>query len=185
MNHLETFFEGQNVAITCVYCNYDKQSQQTVLNLVSSLLRQLVQDHYAAYDYVKSLYKCYQDQETRPTYQMVLGALKLIMGRFLKVFVVVDALDECSSETRAEFLIALRDLPDTVRLLVTSRDLPQDFQGARLLDIRANDRDVRRYIEGRLPRTDLKIHVNREPTLQEDIVKAISDNIDGMFVSCT
>jgi hypothetical protein len=38
---------------------------------------------------------------------MFLEALKLIMGRFLKVFVAVNALDECSSETQAEFLIAL------------------------------------------------------------------------------
>jgi hypothetical protein len=107
------------------------------------------------------------------------------MGRFLKVFVAVNALDECSSETQAEFLIALWDLPATIKLLVTSCDLPQDFQGARLLDIWVNDWDVHHYIEGWIPHTDLKIHVNQEPTLQEDIVKAISDNIDGMWVSCT
>ena len=107
------------------------------------------------------------------------------MEGFKKVFVVVDALDECSNETRAEFLTALRNLPSTVSLLVTSRDLPPDFQGVRQLDIRANDRDVQHYIQGRLHLTDLKIHVNREPTLGGDIVKAITGNIDGMLVPCT
>jgi hypothetical protein len=174
------------VAITYIYCNYKEQSRQTVPNLVSSLLKQLVQDHDVVYNDVKSRYKDHLDKGVHPMCQQILEGLESASERFSKVFIVVDALDECSKETRAELLIALQRLSSTVSLLVTSRDPAQGIHATRHLDIHANGRDVRRYIEGRLPRTRfLKIHVDSDPALQEDIVKAIVGNVKGMLVSYT
>jgi hypothetical protein len=111
-----------------------------------------------------------------------LEVLKSATEKISKVFLVFDALDECSSETRAELLIGLRHLSSTMSLLVTSRDLTPDFHGTMHLDIQANYDDVRNYIEGRIPRTDLQMHVDKDPTLQEDIVNAITRSIEGMLV---
>jgi hypothetical protein len=133
------------------------------------------------YKDVKSRFEDRLGKRVRPTCQQILEALESASGRFSKVYVVVDALDECSNEIRAELLIALQHLSRTVSLLVTSRDPPEDFHATKHLDIQANGRDVRRYIEGRLPRTRfLKIHVDSDPALQEDIVKAIVGNVEGM-----
>ena len=138
------------------------------------------------YDDVKSRYKDHLGKGIRPTCQQILEALKSATGMFSKTFVVVDALDECSKETRAELLIALQHLSSTVSLLVTSRDPAQGFHAISHLDIQADGQDVRRYIEGRLPRVRfLKIHVDSDPALQEDIVKAIVGNVKGMLVSYT
>jgi glycyl-tRNA synthetase alpha subunit len=81
-------------------------------------LKQLVQDHNAVYKDVKSRFKDHLDKGVRPTCQQILDALESVSGKFSKVFVVVDALDECSNETRAEFLIALQHLSRTISLLV-------------------------------------------------------------------
>lgn len=100
------------------------------------------------------------------------------------MFVVLDALDECSDSTREELLPVLKSLASNINLLVTSRELAsiaREFQQNKQLNIRANDQDVRMYIEGRIPRVRfLKIHVNHDSALQEDIVKAITGNVDGM-----
>jgi len=106
-----------------------------------------------------------------------------VTNGFSKVFVVVDALDECSDSTREELLPALRSLAGT-NLLVTSRDIAsiaRDFQEDKQLNIRAREEDIRNYIEGRIPRLRfLKIHVDKDAALKEDIVKAIVESADGM-----
>ena len=93
-------------------------------------------------------------------------------------------LDECSEDTRAKLLPALRSLASTANLLVTSRDIAsieRHFRDNKRLYIRAIDQDVERYIEGRIPRLDrLKIHVDTDPALQGEISKAITGNVDGM-----
>jgi hypothetical protein len=97
---------------------------------------------------------------------------------------VIDALDECPDGTRATFITALRNLGSSVNLLVTSRDLPSivtDFREAKRLDIHANNDDVRRYIEGRIPlEPRLAIHVRGHQTLQEEMVQKIVENVQGM-----
>ena len=97
-----------------------------------------------------------------------------------KVFIIVDALDECREDdaTRALLLQVLRSLPLQVNLMVTSRNLPsigRDFEGAKRLHIRAKDDDMKVYIEGRIafgPR-----HLKN---LQEAIVNKIVKNAKGM-----
>lgn len=166
-----------------IYCNYKDHSAQTASNLVGSLLKQLVQDHSAVYENVKALYRRHQCQETQPALQQLLETLRSATGIFSKVFVVVDALDECLDRTRAELLLALRSL-STINLLATSRKLPaiaQTFQEVKHFEIRASDDDVKKYIEGRIPRAGfLSIHVSEDGTLKEEMVKAITKNIDGM-----
>jgi len=104
------------------------------------------------------------------------------------VFIVVDALDECSEVegTRGRLLGRLKHCQSTVNLLVTSRDLASiaaDFRGTKQLDIYARDDDVRRYIEGRIPHESrLARHVDGHPMLQEGIVKKILENVRGMYV---
>jgi len=186
VNHLQTIYSNDNIAIAYIYCNYKEQTEQTVSNLIASLLKQLVQDYSAAYDDVKSFYKHHRDRRTRPTLDEFRQALRSEIKRYSKVFILVDALDECSEVdgTRIKLLSALRSLANTVNLLVTSRDLAsiaQDFHGTKRLDIRASDHDVRRYIEGRIPRESrLARHVDGHQTLQEELVKKVIENVRGM-----
>lgn len=137
-----------------------------------------------AYESVKSLYNHHKDRETRPTLEKFLDVLKSVTRSFTKVFVVVDALDECCELTRAELFLALRSLASTANLLVTSRDITsieQYFRDNRRLNIHAMDQDVGRYIKGRIPRLErLKIHVDTDPALQEEVIKAITGNVKGM-----
>lgn len=178
--------EDPGIAIAFLYCNYKRQLEQTVSNLVTSLLKQLVQDHSTAFNDVKDWYKGHNDRSTQPTTEEVLTVLGAVAEKFSKVFIVVDALDECSEidGTRAKLLAALRSMPSTVKLLITSRDLPSiaaEFREANRIDINANDEDLQKYIEGRIPREPrLATHVRGCPSLRDEIVKKIIENARGM-----
>src|ERR1700722_14594825 len=181
VNHLQTLSEENDWVTTAfIYCNYKEQAKQTVSNLVASLLRQIVQGRRAISDDVKSFFERHRRETSRPTLDQLTDLLISEIRTRSKVFIVVDALDECREDdtTRALLLEVLRSLPQQVNLMVTSRNLPsigRDFEGAKRLHIRAKDDDMKAYIEGRIalgPR-----HLKK---LQEAIVNKIVESAKGM-----
>jgi hypothetical protein len=183
VHHLEKIFrDNDKVAVACIYCNYKEAAEQTVPNLIASLLKQIVQPSPTISEQVKSLYTYHKNRGTRPVLDEVVKVLGSEIMTYSRVFVVVDALDECREDdsTRAKLMKLLLSLPKNTSVMVTSRNLPsiaQDFGGAERLDIRAIDDDVTTYIKNRLsvaPR-----HLKK---LQETIVSKIVDNINGMYV---
>jgi hypothetical protein len=148
---------------------------------VSSLLRQLVQSHPIISKTVDQFYSTHK--LGHPTLYEIEEALQIEIRRYSKVFVVVDALDECvDDETRTALLTTLKDLP--VNLFVTSRHalmIEEKFDGIKRLDIRAHDDDVRRYVEKRIFREDrLAKHVKADPSLRDDIINKVVDSTKGM-----
>ena len=180
VNHLQKTFEGDDkIAVLCIYCNYKEQSEQTVTNLIASLLKQIVQDLGSTLDNVTPLYTHNKGQCTRPTLDELTKVLETEFGTYSKVFIVVDALDECREEdgTRERLLKALRSLTGNVNLMVTSRNLPsiaREFEGKKQLTIRANDQDIKIYINGRIA-----VAPRHLKNLQDVIVNRIVESING------
>lgn len=148
---------------------------------MSSLLRQLVQSHPTISETVDQFYNSHE--LSHPTLYEIEEALRIEIRRCSKVFVVVDALDECvDDETRTALLTTLTDLP--VNLFVTSRYSPaieKKLDGVERFDVCAHDDDVRRYVEKRIFREDrLARHVKADPSLQDDIVNKVVDSTKGM-----
>ncbi|KIM92066.1 hypothetical protein PILCRDRAFT_111027 [Piloderma croceum F 1598] len=187
VNHLQSVFEHDNVAVVWIYCNY--KVAQTPLNLVASLLKRLVQRHSAISLNVKSFHDIHKVNSARPTLNDFMDTLRSEIGMYSKVFVIVDALDEClqGDGTRAVLLAQLQSLPSTVNLMVTSRypsSITRDGSATRCLEIRAHNDDVRRYVLGRIPREyRLATHINGHATLQAEIIDKIVENMGGMSVS--
>ena len=68
VHHLQTLSEeNDSVATTFVYFNYKEQAEQTVSNLVATLLKQIIQDRRAISADVKSFHERHQRREARPT----------------------------------------------------------------------------------------------------------------------
>jgi hypothetical protein len=182
LEHLQTFFkDNDRVAITCIYLNYKEQIEQTIPNLISSLLKQIVQDQPQTSDTIRAFYSHHKDRSTRPILDQLVKALQQEIATYFKVFIVVDALDECENlETRSKLLRTLRSFTKigTVRLMVTSRDLPsitQEVDSIKRIDIRADDKDIERYLKDRIATGPQ--HLSR---LKEDIVSHIVQNAAGM-----
>lgn len=180
-------FKDADAAIAFIYCNYKERSEHSAHNLLASLLKQFVQDSPQLSDHVKNLYDT--KLTARISREDLMKTLLLEIARVSRVYIVVDALDECTEEdnTRADFLDQLRSLPDNVNLLVTSRNttaIKREFEGVRSIEIRATDDDVTRYITERIKRENrLARHVKMNPNLQDIIVNRLLDKAKGMYVS--
>lgn len=160
--------------------------EQTLENFVASYLKQLVQLRPLSSE-VEELYDNHRKCGTRPTLEALIEILQHEIKRCEKVYIIIDALDECTdSGTRQKLLAEIRAFPVMVQLLTTSR--PLAFEGCGLesfcrLQILATEQDLRTYIVGRLPREDrLARHARKDFTLQDEIVHQITTQAKGMFL---
>lgn len=118
----------------------------------------------------------------RPDQSFIQDLVQAEIRQYKGVFIVIDALDECSDEnnTRGFLLDALQKLPVNVQLLLTSRrsiNILQHFPDCKNLAVSAHNEDVKHYVKSRLPHLD--DFVKRDPILQEDIINGIAETADG------
>jgi hypothetical protein len=186
VSYLEESFEGVNDArVTYIYCNY-KESNQIATNLIASILQQLVQTDAEVSKEIHALYTKHITKQTRPTFDEFSILLQSEARRFSKLFVVIDALDECteSDGTRGRLLTELQKLQPMLHLLVTARphirNVVDIFQDASLLEICATQEDIMMYIQGRI-KTESKF--KRHISLEDKIITAILGSVQGMSVS--
>ncbi|KAI0456007.1 hypothetical protein F5B21DRAFT_168072 [Xylaria acuta] len=188
VNDLESEL-GQDTtdAVSYVYCNYKRQDEQTAEHLLSSLLKQLAQNQPSLPESVKQLYDQHKGKHTRLSIDEISRALESVTGQCSRVYIVVDALDECqaSDNCRTRFLSAIFGLQAKtgVNILVTSRSKPEivsQFKGMASIEIRAPDDDIRRYLRSRISKLR-DFFVNR-PDLQHAITTSITKAVNGTFL---
>jgi hypothetical protein len=188
IDRLTTRFQNDaDIGIAYVYFNY-KQSidKQNVDNLLSSLLKQLSQERPSLPESVKTLHDQHRNKWTRPSIDELSRALQSVAAMYSRVFIIVDALDECqaSDGCRGRFLSEIFTLQAKTgaNLFATSRhisNIEKKFEGSTLLEIRASEEDVRRYLNGHMLR--LPGFVARSPELQEEIKAVIVNAVEGMY----
>ena len=188
INRLQCTYSKRNIGIAFIYCDYKEQEQQTPVNLMSSLLQQLVEQQPVLPDEVRSLWKEHTRQRTRPGLAELSKLFQSTASRFSKIFIVVDALDETreSSEVARDLITEIQKLPPTLCLMGTSRhkaNIEQLFRGSVQLEIQANDADIRAYIRIQINRRErLKKFVQADPSLPGKIETKIASKAQGMSV---
>jgi hypothetical protein len=185
VNHLQNTVQAPDVGVAYLYCNYQRQASQTITNLLMAVLKQLVQNRPSIAQALSSLYDHHHEKNTKPSLQETLKALQSVLSNYSKVYLVVDALDECQDRdgTRSQLIKQCRNLQgqtDT-SLMATSRDLPGivgEFKGMPQVEVRATDADVKRYVVGRIDQ--LAMCVQDDDDLQELVQTKIVEAVDGM-----
>ncbi|KAJ7584497.1 hypothetical protein C8J56DRAFT_863094 [Mycena floridula] len=189
IDHLRSI-SGPNQAVLYIYCDYTHQSEQTPVQLLGSMLKQLVQYHPSISDHLLALHNIHSSQETFPDVAELITALKTETAFHECVYIVVDALDECSedNQTREQFFPTnsggLWSLPDHVHLLITSRDIlsiSQAFNDEPRIHIEAHRDDLQTYIKRRII-TDYKLQrlVKSDMTLEAEIIDQVILKAAGM-----
>jgi hypothetical protein len=185
VEHLWTEFQNDiGIGIAYIYCNYRRQQEQKPVDLLESLLKQLVQKQHSMPETIKSLYERHNDIRTRPSLEEISEVLRSVVGNYSRVFIIIDALDECQNPRRLLSEIFSLQVKTEVNLFVTSRFIPvimKEFERSMFLEIRASDEDVLRYLDGHMPQ--LPSIVYRNPRLQEEVKSTIVKAVDGMYVS--
>jgi Cdc6-like AAA superfamily ATPase len=180
------FKNNENVGIAYIYCNFQERDTQSATALVRSLLMQLTRELSSLPDCVKQIYSQCGAKEKPPSLDDLSGVLQSLAAMYSRVFIIVDALDECRASEAGRFLSAIFSLQAKtgVNIFATSRPIPdieREFKGYPSCKILANDEDVRKYLDGHMSK--LRPFVLKRPNLQEEIKNEIAETVDGMYVS--
>lgn len=168
-----------------IFCDYRKKNEQTIYSLLANLLKQLSHLLDPLPQSIVALFEVYKRCGTRPTLEEIFGILKDLIRHYDRVFIVVDALDQCpvTSDCRWEFLSTLSKLQFGFKIntFMTSRDIPdivESFTSAMVLNVQAKKDDLQIYVEKSLARATG--FVGRDPTIQAEITAAIVQAAGGM-----
>jgi len=150
------------------------------------MLQQLAQRRPHLSNEIQCLYDTHISKGTRPKVSEITQALQAEIRGLSNLFVVVDALDECSQseDKRDQFLDELQKLT-TSQVLITSRphisNIPEYFDDVSSLEILATDDDIKIYIKERISKQNrLKLFLQEEPALRDAIIDGIIKNVRGM-----
>ncbi|KAJ7572901.1 hypothetical protein C8J56DRAFT_805942, partial [Mycena floridula] len=188
INHLERSVMTPDIAVVYIYCDYNHAGQHTSTQLLGSIVKQLVERRPFIPLNLLSLLKSCSAQKTPPSSPELMNILHAEVHSYSHVYLVVDALDECSEEARDLFTSrtpwqGLRALSETVHLLITSRDIPwiaQAFRDEPRIQIQAHMDDLRTYIKGRTKR--LKALAKDDQSLEAEIIEQVTAKAGGMFL---
>ena len=186
VDHLyRIFYNDATIGIAYIYCNFKRQEEQTADSLLLSLLKQLAHQSPSIPDSVRALYNFCVNNRKRPSFDEVSRAVHSVIAIYSRVFIVIDALDECQTTDgcRSRFLSEIFNLQlkGGASIFATSRFISyitDRFKGNINLEIRASDEDVGRYLDGNMSK--LPAFVGRNQDLQNKIKNAVIKAADGM-----
>jgi Cdc6-like AAA superfamily ATPase len=188
VTHLERMFEyKKDVKVAYIYCDYYKASKQTAVNLIASLLQQIVQSETKLLDGINALYEKHRRIQTRPSLADFTRLLQMEAQRFSRVYIVIDAVDEFRDDNTGDSLLSvITKLPKPyVHLLITARPHIRPAGDASILEIRSNRLDIDMYIHSRLQEEHgLKRYVAKDQGLGNKIIARVTELSGGMSVSC-
>ncbi|KAJ7591839.1 ankyrin repeat-containing domain protein [Mycena floridula] len=188
IDHLQKLTQGQpGVGVAYIFCDYRQSSIQGAIDVIGSVLRQLLINSKEIPGSLHSIHNCYKAVPPQPrTLHDFTTALEAQIQLYSHVYLVIDALDESSSETRDELIKTVRHLAKSghLHVLVTSRQTIGDkFVNDSQIHIWANDSDIRRYITQRIrDGKELQKVVNGDEALQDEIINKVTEKADGMFL---
>lgn len=176
-----------DIGILNLFCNFRLTSEQTLVKLLSSLVRQAVERLPAVPAELHTLHDEHERRQTRPSSDQLLNTLSRVVESTTRTYIVLDALDECRNDDRTldrllELVFSVQtQLIGKVSLLATTRFIPgilDQFMNVPRLEIRADDVDVRRYLDSQMNRLPRQVATN--VAFCTEIKDKIVECVDGM-----
>lgn len=197
VHDLRTRYEHDaSVVVIYFYCSFQRQAEQTVRSILAVLVRQMFQEQRQLYPEVKALYDKHCNRKSTPTDDELEGLLQSLAHSYRKVFILMDAMDECIGDGTdcidiLERIFRIQQSTADVKLLTTTRWVPriiEHFEDCPQLEIKAHREDIEQYLDHNIPRLPVKPHVKIKVndtmvTVQDAVKSHIIDAADGMSVS--
>lgn len=184
IHHLKQM-KSQTVALTWIFADYREHDVQSMETLFRSLLVQLFHQGKGVSEIMmKGLGSNWQ--QAKPTFADYRTWLQDEVRRREKVLVVIDALDELrSKELGRRFLRELLELSPNIRILVTSRILPDREVRSSMseVEIHPQREDVVAYIQNRLENSpQLRLHSRTRIGFSDTVMQKLTEANDRMYV---
>ena len=169
IDRLTNTFIDENVVVAYFYFDYYEQSHiaqnyQLDDGMIAILLKQLAFKHLVLSKRLPGPVLDFHQKMTRqqrpPKHEDLQEALLLTCSEFDRVFIVIDALDECNKSQKSAVLRALSKLCQCspVSMFITSRphaeDISRVFKKSHKKVIEAEPSDIEKYVHDKLDNSD-------------------------------
>ena len=175
---------GKDVAIVGLYYDFRSQQEQSATNMLGAILKQLA----SSGGIPERTRKAFQEAKKQFGGQglqlpdMVTTLKKTIISP-LRLFICIDALDECTPKHRQELIESLREIvrvSPRVRVFLTGRSHINDeilrcFSKALQIPLNPTHEDIMNYLQMRLKKDTDPQEMDDE--LQADIIRIIREKI--------
>jgi hypothetical protein len=199
VDHVDSYLKTQRetqpdkrVGLAYLYCRFQNEAEQTALQFIPAIIRQLAAQDLSVVAQVKRFNDEHSGQPT--TLVQYTSFLSKLLDSFSAVYLMVDALDEFSkSEYEKDLfvqkLLSLSSTRKILRLFITSRpdhDAAEKLGGEKL-GIEASDTDIHAYIERAIETNPvIKSWVESRPELRTKMLATITNKARKMWVTrCT
>ena len=198
IEHLSACYQlSADTGMSFIYCSY-KESRTTVAYM-RTVLKQLCQTMQSVPPKLQALYEQHYQNDSQPKYDELRIVLLAIIQQYGRIFLVLDALDECSEDQRKDLCDFIFSIINTttststsgiVKLFVTSRKEPGIERAFRqkaipMIEVEAErvDSDIKVYVKAEIElRLQDKRLVLRNMALKDKILSALTTKAGGMYV---
>ena len=167
---------GKNVGIACFYCDHLHQREHVAASMIGGLLKQLLP---ASRDIPKEVYEAFEESMDQLggrglRLPELIELFRVVLPSFDRVFMCIDALDECLVEHRIELFRSLRKIMQNskgLRLFLTGRPyIPEEAKKylaipAAVLNVLPSQEDIARYLAQ-------KLDDDHDPDVMDDGLRA-------------
>lgn len=186
----QRFSTNPNVGLAYIYFTFSRQQEQTVEHVLVSLLIQLLYEQNSVPDNIRELHEHHRKKVTRPTNAELSAALSCVISGYERAFIVLDALDECTTESQCRTKV-LTDIMEFqvkagINILATSRvndEIASRFsrQGTLVstLPISALDKDVGVVLRSQMEDHDSELF---DGPFRDIVVSKVVQATKGMYV---
>ncbi|OAL05343.1 hypothetical protein IQ06DRAFT_185824, partial [Phaeosphaeriaceae sp. SRC1lsM3a] len=184
--------EERDIGIAYIYLDYADKEAQTLENVFASILKQIaVCKEEECVEEVRRLYCACKMGNRRPEADALVDTLGRMCQHFKQIFVIFDALDECSDELRKLLLKHFQSLDNPkLRFFLTGRshlsDVLMKFPSCLQTTIFAHRDDVEKVVLERIrDEAGLKELFEDNPSLEDKVVSKITEKANEMFLLVT
>ena len=172
-----------------MYADYKDQSNQTLVNILGSFLRQfLITAQTPIPEGVIQKLQKIQDQGRKVETEDILPLLKIWLHQLKRAFICIDAVDELEPLVRQQLLDVLKELLNSNgRIFLTARSHIEDEVKKRLMvtqntvTISASEQDIREFVIQQIKKDTNPDAMDGK--LANDIADAISKKSQQMWVT--
>ena len=177
----------RDIAIASLYCDYLAQEEQSSVNMLGAILRQLLERDGIA-EPARQVFRKEKREFGGWAVQLfeLVKILKTTIASLPQVFICIDGLDECLPKNGRELLESLQDTvraSPTTRVFLSGRPHVQDeikryFVEAIMITVIPAIGDIERYLEMRLDRDTETSAMDAD--LRAEIMRVIPGKISQM-----
>ena len=170
-----------------LYCDFLNQQEQSTANILGSMLKQLAR-RGGILEKIRKAFKMAQGEFGGRSFLLpdMVEILKETITSLPRLFICIDALDECTPKHRRDLLESLREIvavSPNMRVFLTGRphiekEIMKWFSHAVRIPLSPRSADIKSYLEMRLDRDTDPDAMDEE--LRADIMRIIPEKVSEM-----